>query len=390
MTRSPTTTITPGLDAYRLRSAPEPVRVAAEGRRSRAGPARARPPTAICAASAALRRMIRTLTARLCPSVERVEVRQQERRHRLAGDVVAAQQRQPVGQGRSCSAGSSCSSTGSGLASTSAPACTPWAARAVITSATCGGGVQLPVQVEAAVGDEEAGEPAGPVAGDGDAEGLQPFQGRADVEDRLHAGADHHDRRTGQRRSGRPTRRRWPRVAVHAAETAGGEDADLGGGGDRAGGGDRGGAVRALGGGERQVADGEFGHAVRPARWLSWASSRPTISSPPIMPMVAGTAPLSRTVCSISRATRRLSGRGRPCETIVLSSATTGRRPGAPGSHVRRTGSRSGPSAVLSPSRSLPYGALRRGLSLDRPAVRCQTCRLELLPPWPGGTRSWD
>ena len=58
---------------------------------------------------------------------------------------------------------------------------------------------------------------------------------------------------------------------------------------------------------------------------VSWASSRPTTSSPSIMPMVAGTAPVARTVCSISRATRRLSGRGSPCETIVLSSATTGR-----------------------------------------------------------------
>ena len=58
---------------------------------------------------------------------------------------------------------------------------------------------------------------------------------------------------------------------------------------------------------------------------VSWASSRPTTSSPPIMPIVAGTAPASRTVRSISRATRRLSGRGRPCETMVLSRATTGR-----------------------------------------------------------------
>ena len=57
---------------------------------------------------------------------------------------------------------------------------------------------------------------------------------------------------------------------------------------------------------------------------------------------VAGTAPAARTVCSISRATRRLSGRGRPWEMIVLSSATTG-RPARPARRPprRRTGSRS-------------------------------------------------
>jgi hypothetical protein len=41
--------------------------------------------------------------------------------------------------------------------------------------------------------------------------------------------------------------------------------------------------------------------------------------------IVAGTAPVSRTAASISRAIRRLSGRGRPWAMIVDSSATTAR-----------------------------------------------------------------
>jgi hypothetical protein len=57
---------------------------------------------------------------------------------------------------------------------------------------------------------------------------------------------------------------------------------------------------------------------------VSSSSSRPTTISPPITPIVAGCAPLSRTVCSMSRATARLRGRGSPWEMIVLSSATTG------------------------------------------------------------------
>ena len=58
-------------------------------------------------------------------------------------------------------------------------------------------------------------------------------------------------------------------------------------------------------------------------------------TSPARIAIVAGTAPRSRTMASISRATRRLSGRGRPWAMIVLSSATTGR----PSSRAARTSS---------------------------------------------------
>src|SRR4029078_7227060 len=59
----------------------------------------------------------------------------------------------------------------------------------------------------------------------------------------------------------------------------------------------------------------------------SASSSSPTVTSPPMTAIVAGTAPCERTASSISRATRRLSGRGSPWAMIVLSSATTGRPP---------------------------------------------------------------
>src|SRR5882757_9104116 len=58
----------------------------------------------------------------------------------------------------------------------------------------------------------------------------------------------------------------------------------------------------------------------------SAASSRPTCGTPSITAIVAGVAPASRAVCSKTRATSALRGRGKPCEMIVDSSATTGRR----------------------------------------------------------------
>ena len=110
------------------------------------------------------------------------------------------------------------------------------------------------------------------------------------------------------------------------AQPAGGEHADSGGRGDRAGARDGGGAVGAGRGGHRQITYRELRDVVGGGQPLQ----RGVVESdtriwPSSMPIVAGTAPLSRTVCSISRATFRLSGRGRPCEMIVLSSATSGR-----------------------------------------------------------------
>src|SRR6478609_4816463 len=60
--------------------------------------------------------------------------------------------------------------------------------------------------------------------------------------------------------------------------------------------------------------------ATRP----SASSSSPIRATPSTTAMVAGTAPPARTSPSISRAIRRLSGRGSPWLMIVLSSATTG------------------------------------------------------------------
>ena len=65
------------------------------------------------------------------------------------------------------------------------------------------------------------------------------------------------------------------------------------------------------------------------------ASSSPTRASPSMTATVAGTAPPSRTACSNSRASRALSGRGRPWLMIVLSRATTAR----PSASASRTSS---------------------------------------------------
>ena len=67
----------------------------------------------------------------------------------------------------------------------------------------------------------------------------------------------------------------------------------------------------------------------RPAAAIrsSCSSSRPTRSAPSSTATVAGTAPPSRTRCSHSRPTASPSPGGKPCATIVVSRATTGRPP---------------------------------------------------------------
>ena len=118
---------------------------------------------------------------------------------------------------------------------------------------------------------------------------------------------------------------RVARAAVHAAEPAGGEHADARALGQMRGRGDRRRAVAAARDDRREVAHAALRDLVGRGSASSAASSRPTRTSPPRIAIVAGTAPCSRTVASISRATRRLSGRGSPWAMIVLSSATTGR-----------------------------------------------------------------
>ena len=62
------------------------------------------------------------------------------------------------------------------------------------------------------------------------------------------------------------------------------------------------------------------------ARYSSSLDSSPILTRPWTMPMVAGTAPVLRTMLSTDRAVCRLTGCGIPWVTIVVSSATTGFR----------------------------------------------------------------
>ncbi len=102
----------------------------------------------------------------------------------------------------------------------------------------------------------------------------------------------------------------------------------------------------------------------------SAASSRPTRTSPPRIAIVAGTAPCSRTTPSISRATRRLSGRGSPWAMIVLSSATTGR----PSSRAVRT------SSCKCMPRTL--GGLTPGVARTQGVRPLESGRLKGSDPW--------
>jgi hypothetical protein len=56
---------------------------------------------------------------------------------------------------------------------------------------------------------------------------------------------------------------------------------------------------------------------------------RPTLGTPSTSAIVAAVTPWPARIASNSRAASRLPGRGRPCEMIVDSSATTGRRTAA-------------------------------------------------------------
>ncbi len=60
-------------------------------------------------------------------------------------------------------------------------------------------------------------------------------------------------------------------------------------------------------------------------RSRSW-EFRPTFGTPSMIAIVAGVTPWRLRIASNSHAALRLPGRGRPCEMIVDSSATTGAR----------------------------------------------------------------
>ena len=198
------------------------------------------------------------------------------------------------------------------------------------------------------------------------------------------------------------------RVAVHAAEAAGGEDADARARREVGGGGDRRAAVRRRG---RPPARGRARRTSRRRRArrssLSASSSSPTRTSPrdharssPARLPPPGPPP--RPAC----ATSRLRGRGRPWLMIVLSSATTG-RPSASASatsgailmpHRLRRPSRPGPrSPRRAPRRGSPGCSRCRasaGTSLiavsrtwiSMPSRRCSTSTT--FPPRSATTRS--
>ncbi len=132
-----------------------------------------------------------------------------------------------------------------------------------------------PVDVVAGIGDVEAGEPQRPVADDGDAQCLEPLQGRRDVEDRLHPGTDDCYRRTGQRRQVGGLVEGLGRPAVHAADPAGGEHAnprETRQGGSRR---DRGGRVAAGRRRERQFSHACLGHVVSRGEDLQLGGAQP-------------------------------------------------------------------------------------------------------------------
>ena len=112
-------------------------------------------------------------------------------------------------------------------------------------------------------------------------------------------------------------------AAVHAAEAAGREDADAGERGQVGGRGDRRGTARARAPDDRQVA-----HARLREVLLGDAAQALVVEPDARRPVEhrdrRGRHPASRRMLSNSRAASRLRGRGRPCEMIVDSSATTG------------------------------------------------------------------
>ena len=164
----------------------------------------------------------------------------------------------------------------------------------------------------AGIGEVEAGEPVGAVADNPDVEGLQSLESGRHIEDRLDTGADHQHAGV---REGCEIRGLVPavtRAAMHAAQPAGGEHGDARGRRQVRGRGDRRPAVPARAASTATSRTLTLTTSVPSAMRRFASSSKPTCGSPPMIAIVAGTAPPERTASSISRATRRLSGRGKP------------------------------------------------------------------------------
>ena len=222
---------------------------------------------------------------------------------------------------RSCSAGSSCSPAAAGWPPRSPPARRPRAPRAA---------PPRPPPASRPAPAPDGRSPTGrtrervrPVAEHGDAQRLQALERRPDVEQRLHARAHDDDRRARERRQVGRLVEADVRLAMHAAQAAGGEHADA----RRA---PPGAPSRPRSSPRRRRAPSPARGRGRctsppphpPATTSSAASSSPIRTSPATTATVAGTAPPARTAASSSRATPRLRGRGSPCAIRVLSSAT--------------------------------------------------------------------
>ena len=107
----------------------------------------------------------------------------------------------------------------------------------------------------------------------------------------------------------------------------------------------------------------------------SSASDRPALGTPSMTAMVAGVTPLSASSASNDLAAPRLPGRGRPCEMIVDSSATTG-RPASRASLTARDSSGTWGHAPTLPSRRPGHdgcGAEARS-RIARPSLPWRRC----------------
>ena len=281
--------------------------------------------TATCAASSALRSTIRMFARRLSPPVSAWKCASRNGVMSRAADALALGGRERRRRARArADRGRAARRRAAG-----------WRPRARCRSAELVGGeqrggdllrrVEPPRHRVAGVGEVEAGEAVGPVAGDADAERLQPLERGAARRGSTSPPRRRRRCRCARARRGRPTRprSRAPRGARRRARrsrTARSRPARRGGRSRRRS--SRRSRRAAIAIGRSRAL--HLATSSRVAIASSAASSSPIRTTPSSSAIVAGTAPWSRTACSSSRATSALPGRGRPWAISVDSSATTG------------------------------------------------------------------
>ena len=150
------------------------------------------------------------------------------------------------------------SSAGTGLVTAMPPASPSDHLACIMAASSSAESTRIGARV-AALARVERRELVGADDDDRHAERLERLEGQADVEDRLHAGAD--DGHVGLAELGQVGGDVEARLgaAVHATEAAGDEDADAGQGGQPHGAGDRGGAVGLAGDDVGEVAEADLG-----------------------------------------------------------------------------------------------------------------------------------